>query len=71
VRLGFEPKLTLAVPNDIGRLDAIIHLIQSCEYSIHDLSCVQPNAAGIPSFNMPLELGLAANILKKEEDGQG
>jgi hypothetical protein len=59
VRLGFEPKLMLAIPNDIGRLDTIIHLIQSCENSIHDLSRVQPNAAGIPRFNMPLELGLA------------
>jgi len=58
-RLGFEPKLTLAVPNDIGRLDTIIGLIQDCEYSLHDLSRIQPNASGIPRFNMPLELGLA------------
>jgi hypothetical protein len=59
VRLGFEPRVTVAVPNDIGRLDTIIDLIQHCEYSIHDLSRIQPSASGIPRFNMPLELGLA------------
>jgi len=59
IKLGLKVQLTLAVPNDIGRLDTIIDLIQHCEYSIHDLSRIQPNSSGIPRFNMPLELGLA------------
>jgi hypothetical protein len=57
--LGLEIRVTLGVPNDVGRLDTIIDLIQRCQHSIHDLSRIQSNASGIPRFNMPLELGLA------------
>lgn len=57
---GLAPRATLELP--IGaRLDRILALIQSCRYSIHDLSRVQldRNTPATPRFNMPFELGLA------------
>lgn len=59
--LGLTPKATLAIPGGINRLDRIFALIQSCRYSIHDLSRVQldRNPPPTPRFNMPFELGLA------------
>lgn len=59
--LGFVPRATLGVPRDARRLERIFTLIQSCRYSVHDLSRIQldrkpPRA---PRFNMPFELGLA------------
>lgn len=59
--LGLTPKATLAIPGGISRLDRIFALIQSCRYSIHDLSRVQldKNPPATPRFNMPFELGLA------------
>lgn len=56
-QLGFKINATLAVPNQ-GRLERIIRLIEESDVSIHDLSRVE-STAGIPRFNMPLELGLA------------
>jgi hypothetical protein len=62
VHLGFVPRVTLGLPGGTRRLDKIIAEIQSCRYSIHDLSRVgldrnPPYAT--PRFNMPFELGLA------------
>jgi len=59
--LGLTPKATLAIPGGVNRLDRIFALIQSCRYSIHDLSRVQIDRTPPPTprFNMPLELGLA------------
>jgi hypothetical protein len=61
VELGLTPKATLAIPGGIARLDRIFELIQSCGYSVHDLSRVEldRNPPATPRFNMPLELGLA------------
>jgi len=58
--LGLVPFATLGIPGD-RRLDRIFSLIQSCKYSIHDLSRVEVDAGPprTPRFNMPLELGLA------------
>jgi hypothetical protein len=56
-QLGLKINVTLAVPNQ-GRLDRIIDLIEESDVSIHDLSRIE-TTAGIPRFNMPLELGLA------------
>lgn len=58
--LGLVPHATLGIPGDL-RLDRIFSLIQSCKYSIHDLSRVEVDAGPprTPRFNMPLELGLA------------
>jgi hypothetical protein len=59
--LGLTPKATLAIPGGLNRLDRIFALIQSCRYSIHDLSRIQidRNPPPTPRFNMPFELGLA------------
>ncbi len=56
-QLGLRINVTLAIPNQ-GRLDTIMNLIESSDFSIHDLSRVELSH-GIPRFNMPLELGLA------------
>jgi hypothetical protein len=60
--LGLEPKATLGIPGGERRLDRILELIQSCRYSIHDLSRVEVDRKppySTPRFNMPFELGLA------------
>lgn len=57
IQLGLQPRLTFAIPNQ-GRLDAIIDLIDTSDFSIHDLSRTE-TTNGVPRFNMPLELGLA------------
>jgi len=58
--IGFLPRATLGITGN-RRLDRIASLIESCAYSIHDLSRVQldRNAPRTPRFNMPFELGLA------------
>ena len=59
--LGLTPKATLAIPGGVTRLDRIFELIQTCNYSVHDLSRVELDRTPPPTprFNMPLELGLA------------
>ena len=62
VHLGFVPRVTLGLPGGTRRLDKIFEEIQSCRYSIHDLSRVgldRNPAFTTPRFNMPFELGLA------------
>jgi hypothetical protein len=58
---GMDPRVTLEIPGGVRRLDRIFELIQSCEFSVHDLSRVQLDRAKprTPRFNMPFELGLA------------
>jgi hypothetical protein len=58
---GMVPRVTLEIPGGTRRLDRIFGLIQSCEYSMHDLSRVQLDRSKprTPRFNMPFELGLA------------
>ncbi|MBZ5665188.1 MAG: hypothetical protein LAO30_11345 [Acidobacteriia bacterium] len=58
--MGFLPQATLGIAGN-RRLDRIASLIESCSFSIHDLSRVQldRNPPSTPRFNMPLELGLA------------
>jgi hypothetical protein len=58
---GMDPRVTLEIPGGTRRLDRIFSLIQSCEYSVHDLSCVRLDRAkpSTSRFNMPFELGLA------------
>jgi hypothetical protein len=59
-QLGLVPHLASEIPGGERRLTRIIQLIQSCRYSIHDLSRVEVNVApsATPRFNMPLELGM-------------
>jgi len=59
-QLGLVPHLASEIPGGDRRLNRIIQLIQSCRYSIHDLSRVELSiaASATPRFNMPLELGM-------------
>jgi hypothetical protein len=58
--LGLEPRATLGIPGGERRLNRILALIQSCRYSIHDLSRIEidRNPPPTPRFNMPCELGM-------------
>jgi hypothetical protein len=59
---GLIPRATLEIPGSARRLDRIVTLMESCRYSIHDMSRVQLDrrTPPTPRFNMPFELGLAA-----------
>jgi hypothetical protein len=59
-QLGLEPRATLGIAGGERRLDRILALIQSCRYSIHDLSRIEidRNPPSTPRFNMPCELGM-------------
>lgn len=65
-QLGLTPFLTSGISGGERRLDRILALIQSCRYSIHDLSRVELSAEppATPRFNMPLELGLTITWAK-------
>jgi hypothetical protein len=58
--MKLEPKS--ALENTDGgqpRLDKILALIESCKYSIHDISRTEVDPDhGLPRFNVPFELGL-------------
>jgi len=58
--LGLVPHLASEIPGGDRRLNKIFKLIQSCSFSIHDLSRVEVSVApsAVPRFNMPLELGM-------------
>jgi hypothetical protein len=58
--LGLEPRATLRIPGGERRLNRILALIQSCRYSIHDLSRIEIDRTPPPTprFNMPCELGM-------------
>ena len=58
---GFFPRATLEIPGGSRRLDRIFRLIQSCRFSVHDLSRVELDKKfpPTPRFNMPFELGLS------------
>jgi hypothetical protein len=56
-QLGLRINAAVAVPSQ-GRLSTIIELIEQSDFSIHDLSRIEASA-GVPRFNMPVELGLA------------
>jgi hypothetical protein len=64
--LGLEPRATLGIAGSERRLDRIVALMQSCRYSIHDLSRVELDRKPpcTPRFNMPFELGLAVTWAK-------
>jgi hypothetical protein len=64
---GFSPRATLEIPFSERRLERIISLIASSQYSVHDLSRVQLDRAKprTPRFNMPFELGLTVGLGKR------
>jgi hypothetical protein len=58
---GLIPQTVLQIPGSQRRLDRLIELLGTCQYSFHDLSRVELDAhrPRTPRFNMPFELGLA------------
>jgi hypothetical protein len=58
---GLIPRAALEITESRHRLEKIIDLIESCPYSLHDLSRVQLDRKPPPTprFNMPFELGIA------------
>jgi hypothetical protein len=58
-RSGYTPRC--ARENDDGgevRFEKICRIIAECRYGVHDISKTEPDASGLPRFNMPFELGL-------------
>lgn len=59
LRCGFRPRCALETVDSGGtRIAKIENLIEECQLGIHDVSRTELNPAGLPRFNMPLELGL-------------
>jgi hypothetical protein len=69
---GLRTRATLEIPGGERRLDRILELIQTCRFSIHDLSRVELDRTPPPTprFNMPFELGLAVAIAKVNPDAR-
>lgn len=65
-QLRLVPFIASGIPGGERRLDRVLALIQSCRYSIHDLSRVELSVIppATPRFNMPLELGLTITWAK-------
>ncbi len=56
---GYYPRCALdATDGAEVRVSKIAQMIGECDWGIHDLSRVEIGAAGVPRFNMPMELGL-------------
>lgn len=59
LRCSFRPRCALETIDSAGtRIAKIEQLIEECPLGIHDISRTELNAAGLPRFNMPLELDL-------------
>jgi hypothetical protein len=65
-QLRLVPFIASGIPGGERRLDRVLALIESCRYSIHDLSRVEISVVppATPRFNMPLELGLTITWAK-------
>ena len=61
---GLIPQAVLQIPGSQRRLDRLIGLVETCRYSLHDLSRVELDAhkPKTPRFNMPFELGLSVSF---------
>lgn len=56
---GYHPRCALDATDGAEiRVTKIARMIGGCDWGIHDLSRVEVDAAGVPRFNMPMELGL-------------
>ena len=57
---GMEPRIALeSADSGQTRVQKLYQLIRDCGLSIHDISRMEPLAAGeLPRFNLPFELGL-------------
>ena len=61
---GLIPQAALQIPGSRRRLDRLIDLLGTCQYSFHDLSRVEldSHSPKTPRFNMPFECGLAVGL---------
>jgi hypothetical protein len=66
---GMVPRATLEITDSSRRLEKILKLERSCEYSVHDLSRVEVDRTKprTPRFNMPFELGLCVADANRRE----
>jgi len=66
---GMVPHATLEITDSSRRLEKILKLARSCEYSVHDLSRVELDRTKprTPRFNMPFELGLCVADANRRE----
>ena len=56
---GFSVRSALEESNSgESRIEKITRIIRESRFGIHDISRTESNAAGLPRFNMPFELGL-------------
>jgi len=56
---GYHPRCALdATDGAEVRVSKIAEMLGECDWGIHDLSRIEVDGAGIPRFNMPMELGL-------------
>ena len=56
---GYSPRCSLDATDGAEiRISKIAEMIGECDWGIHDLSRVEVDAAGVPRFNMPMELGI-------------
>ena len=69
---GMVPRATLEIATSSRRLDRILQLIRSCQYSINDLSRVELDRTEprTPRFNMPFELGLTVASQRLSRKGK-
>ena len=63
---GQTPRTVLEIPPSADRLERILQLLDECAFSLHDLSRVEVSPRGLPRFNMPFELGLAAVLASQD-----
>lgn len=62
--LGLFPHSVLEIPAGVAdRQRRIFQLMETCRYSVHDLSRVQLSGGRFPRFNMPFEAGLASALV--------
>ena len=61
---GLTPRATIEITGSRRRLERITALVQTCQFSFHDLSRVEIDRTppATPRFNMPFELGLAVAL---------
>src|SRR5260370_2693634 len=66
---GMFPHATLEITDSSRRLEKILELERSCEYSIHHLSRVELDRTKprTPRYNMPFELGLCVADANRRE----
>jgi plasmid stabilization system protein ParE len=56
---GYFPRCALDATDGAQiRISKIAEMIGECDWGIHDLSRIEVDAAGVPRFNMPMELGI-------------